>query len=335
VPGDFCVKMSYMNKATKRSHYLPRTYLKHFLLDDVLFMYMKGKTFFNNNKTPDDRILEVRGEAGLNTVGVKNNLYNPGIEGVSTDDLEEIFRGYGEDYYNDMINSINALPDYAPIPEEIKSKISYFAAGLRVRTPQFKNEIEETDAAFRKHFSARRFEMISAEEIIKLNKTEFNNEITIKEAREIKELIVNQKYDLKYPNGYFIKWALMLINRHADIFQNMSATIVRSNGRYFMTSDNPVVFFVPPERVNFYNQPKALVSPYTELFLPLSRNIAVTLNWRKVDEKVIPAKREVVDIFNENISLHSFSYIFTPIQMKVLNKFINEYIPYPFKIKVN
>ena len=82
-----------MSGNTVRSHYLPRTYLKHFLLEDKLVMYMKGEKFFKNPDTkPEDRILTVMGEEGLKNVGLQKHLYNPGVEGITSDDLEEIFR---------------------------------------------------------------------------------------------------------------------------------------------------------------------------------------------------------------------------------------------------
>ncbi len=320
---------------TKRSHYLPKTYLKHFLLDDALFMYMKGKKFFDEEKTPAERILKVGGEDGLTNIGLKNNLYNPEIDGISSDDMEEIFRGYGEDYYNELIYDISKLDDQALIPEIIKSKLAYFLASMRVRTPQFKSETEEMDTAFRKHFSKRHFELINPEEIVEVSKKEFSNEISLEEANKIKDCIVKQEYDLKYPNGFFIQMALMMINHYADIFHQMTVSIVKSDGRYFVTSDNPVVYFVPPEKVNFYHPPKALVSPFTELFFPLTKDLAVTLNWRKNEERITKTSRAIVEIFNNNITHHSFDFIFSPIQMKALNKFTKEHIPYPFKIRVS
>ena len=42
--------MKNKHTATTRSHYLPETYLKHFLHEDQIFMYMKGKIFFDNKK---------------------------------------------------------------------------------------------------------------------------------------------------------------------------------------------------------------------------------------------------------------------------------------------
>ena len=59
------IKFKYLKmkekKNTIRSHYIPQTYLKHFLLDDKLFMYKKGENFLKGLMTQKKRILEVRG----------------------------------------------------------------------------------------------------------------------------------------------------------------------------------------------------------------------------------------------------------------------------------
>lgn len=319
---------------TKRSHYLPQTYLKHFLLENSLFMYKKGKKFFNDDFSPTERIVTVIGKGGLKNIGLKNNLYNPNIEKISVDDLEEIFREYGENFYNDIVSSIRSLVDGEKVPSEIKDKLCLFMAAMRVRTPQFKWETEEMGSTFLKHDMARKFGSMNPEEIVKFYKEKLEKNISISLAKRVKEYFSNKKYELKYPNAYFIKMALLSLDQHADIFHQMSMNFFRSEDRYFITSDNPVVFFVPPEKVNFYNAPRSLMSPFSELFFSVTKNIGVTLNWRKVEEKIMPSNRNMVDIFNYNISHNSFDFIFSPIKMNKLNEFVEEYIPYPFKIEI-
>lgn len=298
-------------------------------------MYMKGEKFFKKGSESSNRIVKIVSENGLKNVALENNLYDPGIPGLSSNDLEEIFRGYGEDFYNDLIASIYSLQAGEEIPDEIKDKICLFIASMRVRTPQFKREIEEIAEVFTKHDMSKKFGSMSLEEIIKFNKEKLNNELTKDEARKIQEVFKEKKYELKYPNGYFIKIALLQLNHFADIYRKMTINIIKSSYRYFITSDNPVVYFVPREKVDSYNSYKSLVSPYSELFFSLSQNLGVTLNWRKMEERIMPENREVIDIFNYNISHNSFDFIFSPLEMNSLNKFVEEYIPYPFKINIH
>lgn len=138
-----------MKKSTVRSHYLPRTYLKHFLVNDELVMYMKGEKFFKDeSKTPEQRIIKIKGEEGLKNVGLQNHLYNPNVEGLSSDELEEVFQKYGEDFYDITIAEIEDLPLGSKIPSKVKDNLSMFFASMRVRTPFFKKEIEDMDELF-------------------------------------------------------------------------------------------------------------------------------------------------------------------------------------------
>ena len=126
-----------------------------------------------------------------------------------------------------------------------------------------------------------------------------------------------------------------MLQEHASIFHQMTMTICESDGRFFITNDSPFVNFVPPEHVNVYNSPKALVSQHSEAFFPLTKELAIHLCWKKDRERKTKISRKVVDIFNYNLAHHSFNYIFAPIKINELKVFTEEYIPYPFKITMS
>lgn len=324
-----------MSKPTVRSHYLPRTYLKHFLSNGELFVYMKGEKFFKKEgMTSDQRVLSVRGEEGLTNIGLEKHLYDPEIDGITSNDLEDIFNEYGERYYDQLIDEIKTIPVGADIPQEVKYRLCMFMASMRVRTPFFKNEIEQMDTSMRQHFMSRQMEQITPEGIVQFFKNEKNTEITLEFAEDVRKKILNKDYGLKYPNAFFIKFALMFLEEQADIFHQMSFSIYKSD-RIFITNDNPVVYFVPKEKVNVYHSYKSLVSPYCELFCPLTKNIGLYVNWKKCAESVFSANHEMVDIFNFNLSINSFDYIISPIKMKSLNVFAEKHIPYPLKFNIS
>lgn len=321
---------------TIRSHYLPKTYLKHFLNDDALFMYKKGKKFFDDPKiTPNDRILEVRGENGLLNIGVDKHLYDPEIEGISSDDLENIFQELGENTYDSVIAEIETLHNRSSIPPSVKNPLCLMMASMRVRTPLFKKEIEEMDETMKKHLMSLNYERMTVEEVMEHAKDVTGKEITKEFATEMRDSFVNKKYTMNYPNAYFIKHALLLVEEHINIFHQMTMTICKSNGRFFITNDTPLVYFVPPEKANVYNPPKGLVTPHCEVFFPLTKNLAAHLTWRKEKEEQKEVSREIVDIFNYNFAHNSFDYIFAPMKINELNIFTQEYIPYPFKFAVH
>ena len=315
---------------------MPRTYLKHFLNDDVLFMYKKGAKFFDDLKiSPSDRILEVRGENGLLNVGVEKHLYDPEIAGISSDDLENIFQELGEDVYDTVISEIETLGNGSPVPPSVKDPLCLMMASMRVRTPLFKKEIEEMDEQMKKHLMALNYERMTVEEVQQHAKEVTGKEITIEFAAEMRDSFINKNYAVKYPNAYFIKHALLLVEEHINIFHQMTMTICKSNNRFFVTNDNPLVYFVPPEKVNVYNPPKGLVTPHCEVFFPLTKNLAVHMTWKKEEEELREVSRQVIDAFNYNLSHNSWEYIFAPIKINELNIFIQEYIPYPFKFAIH
>lgn len=324
-----------MKKQTVRSHYLPITYLKHFLNEDEFFMYKKGEKFFKDPAiTPEERIIRIRGEEGLKNVGLQNNLYNPGVEGVSSNDLEEIFSGYGEESYNETIDKAEKLSIGEFIPQEIKENLCFIMASMRVRTPLFKWEVEQMDESMKKHLMAKQIGGMTSEEMVSRFKKDKGEDISLEIAQKVRDKFINKNYNLKYPNGYFIKIALMLLEQHADLFHQMVFTIHKSDSRFFITTDNPLAYFVPKEHINFYISPKSLVSPHCEVFFPLTNKLAVHATWIRGQEQILTANREIIDIYNYNLSHNSYEYIFSPIKMNSLNKFIENHIPYPFKITI-
>ena len=325
-----------MSKQTTRSHYLPRTYLKHFLFDEELVVYQKGEKFFKEiDKTPEQRIFVVKGEEGLKNIGLQNHLYNPMVEGISSNEVEEIFGEYGEYFYNEVISEIENMPTGSAVPQEIKDKLSLMFSAMRVRTPLFKSEVEEMDRNFRKHFMSKNISRMSPEDLVKHYKEINGKDISLKTATRIHKTFTEKDYELKYPNGFFIKIALTSLEKHADIFHQMTWNFYKSENRYFITSDNPLTYFVPREYLNAYTSPKSLTNKYCEVFFPLTKTLGAHLSWRKESETQNTANRETVENFNFNISRQSLDYLFSPIRMNSLKEFVQTYIPYPFKFTIH
>ena len=133
---------------TIRNHYLPVTYTKHFLNeDDQLFVYQKGESFFKTKSNPEERILPIKGKAGLeNNVGLQKKLYHP--EGISDKNIVEDF------FTTEVDNNYDYLLD---IVEQRKTQKIDFERGLRflistamVRTPDFKKRAEEIGTMLKK-----------------------------------------------------------------------------------------------------------------------------------------------------------------------------------------
>ena len=326
---------------TKGSHFLPRTYLKHFLLENKLLMYKKGETFFKSNLDSEQRIIKILGEKGLNGIGKKNNLYRIELrEGTEPNLFEDLFQEIAENNFDNLVEKIKKKSINEEIEDKLKEKISMFIATMRLRTPFFKWEIEEIMAQFFKNTTKWNARMINEEEKIRLKidyEKETGKTIIDKEFRETIEDMAQGKFDgtkMEFSNNFFLKAIALNLEEHLHIFFNMKMGILKAKeGRHFLTSDNPVVYFVPKEKVDFYNNYRNLVSPFTEVFFSLTKDYGIYL-CRRDDyrEIVMLADRKTIDIFNKNIAINSKDFIFSPLKMNFLNKFIEEYVPYPFKI---
>lgn len=323
-----------MNKIPKKNHYLPRTYLKHFLLNDELFFYKKGKKFFESNLNLEQKIISVKGEGGLNTVGFENHLYCIEANKTNTKDVEDFFRECGENFLNETIDQINSKEIGDKIDKKIKDRLCLFIASMRVRTPLFKWETEEIESSFFKHEKKRKIENMTNKDFKKMM-NEGKETYTDKEVKMVKKMFIEKKYDLKFPNERFLKVAFSTIERFYDIFNSMTMNIIRSRSdRYFITSDNPVVYFVPKDKVDVYNNCRSLVSCYTEVFFPLTKNLGIYLSRVEMSEILKEWNRKDVDLFNYNISHNSYNFLFSPLRMNSLKKFVEQYIPYPYKVTI-
>ena len=327
--------MDEQNKIKEGNHYLPRTYLKHFLLDDKLFMYKKGKKFFEENITMNNRVIVVNSEKGLNNIAKENNLYTVKVNGKESDLMEDAFRKMGEDFYNTgIVKKIERKKEGDLIEEELKEKICIFLAMMLIRTPRYKFDVEDVEILFKKvdFFNLKHNKDEKKVLIKKLNKKR-SEKLDIEKFDSIIDSFLNEDTRVGFSNELFIRQGLEMFMGYAQIFMDMKATIYKSD-EHFLTSDNPVVYFVPSGKTDFYNPAKSLMSPHTELFFPLTKNLGLHLARKDKEEKIIKAPQGFAEkCFNYNIAHNSWQFIFTPSKMIFLEKFIEQYIPYPFIFK--
>jgi len=204
---------------------------------------------------------------------------------------------------------------------------------MALRTPHSKQEIEEVSTAALKIMT----EWTDIKELKKYLEKNKTKDISEKDIESYIDNFINDKYKLKWSNSLFLSRALPMIERYANIFYNMKMNIIKiSSDDFFITSDNPVVHFVPKEKINFYNNCKSLMSPYTEVYAPLTNKMAIVLCRRRdIKEMIMPARKELIEITNYNISINSKDFIFSSRKEKELDKFVENYIPYPVKFTIH
>lgn len=328
--------MRKAKKPTKGNHFLPITYLRHFLHDEKLVMYKKGEKFFTGTSTPADRIVVVSGEGGLKAVAKQNNLYTlKGVEGVESDFMEQFFVDLIEGELNYLIQEIDKLPFGSPISNELKQKICILMASMVVRVPGAKRETEELYTEFFKmHFQHVPMSEEEKTAIKEQVKKEEGRKISDKDLEDAIQAFADGKLKLSVSSNLFVKDILSRIDDFANIFYGMKMCIVRGDGNnLFITTDNPVAYFVPKDKVDFYNAPRSLMSKYTEVNFPLTKDYCIIMTrMDDMHEMMLPTTQEICDRLENTISCFSRDFIFSPVRKIILDDFAKEYIPYCFKL---
>lgn len=331
-----------VQKIKKRNHFISQTYLEKFLNDNnILYVYKKGKQFFKKGITKKNRSLIINGKEGLINIGTKSNLYIPeGTFSLDKNIFEDFFNDEFDSKYNEFIKNINRCP-FLEIIKKYHEYIINLTSSTMCRTLHSKDEIEEI---YKVNFQMRqKFESKNEKRIAFLKKEMVKKEPNIKEE-EMDEIITDYfkrikegEFEIKIPRNRFIKDMFEKMINICQIISDMNIHILKNKTAFpFITSDNPVVYFVPPEKVNFYFSWKSLGGPYTELYFPLTKDTCILMTRRKErDSDYVNISQGILArTINYNIAYNSKNFIFSPDQNKFIDKFIERYIPYPFQMRV-
>jgi len=327
----------------KRNHYIPKVYLRRFLNDKAeLFVYKKGKYFFDDKTTKNDRLLTIIGEDGLNNIAVKRNLYIPESDQIEDKNLfEDFFSQEIESKYDEFVKFVEDNFFNAPeIFSKYRDYIITLIASMMSRTLHSKTEVEEIyKVNFQMHNWAKTFNPNSIPDMkayLAGKFPEMTTEEIDKTIKDYTEMVKNGEFEIQLPRNLFIKHIFENCELYSNLISDMTIQILKSEEpNYFITTDAPVVYFVPKEKVNFYFSYKSLGGPYTELYFPITKNLCLVLSRIKIDVlSGIFANKEMVDTINYNLSHNSRDFIYSPIQSDVLDNFIEKFIPYPFEFRI-
>lgn len=130
-------KIKVANAIKERNHFIPKTYLEKFLNgDNKLYVYKKGKEFFEKGITKKERLIVIEGKNGLNNIAVKKKLYIP--EGDFSGDgniFEDFFSEEVEGKYNDFLAFAEAnFSDAQTVFGQYRTYIILLIASMMSRT---------------------------------------------------------------------------------------------------------------------------------------------------------------------------------------------------------
>jgi len=339
-----------MSKEIKRAnHYIPKTYLEKFQNNQgVLYVYKKGEKFFKKGITKEKRILTVFGKGGLDKIAVKKDLYIPTGEFIKDRNiLEDLFCDEFETKYNAFIGDLqNENISFGRIIEKHQEYIINLIASVFSRTLHSKKELEEMyKANIQTYHKIRsmnqkwnRERIKSLKDNLRKKKPELSEQKINESTQDYFKMIEEGKFEVNFPRNRFIKEMIMRMQMFTQIISDMTIQVLKNKTSFpFITSDAPVVYFVPKVKVNFYFGPKSLGGPYTELYFPLTKNLCLLLTRRKtrILDYVYITQGNLARLVNYNIAHNSRDFIFSPEKNTFLDEFIEKYIPYPFKIKIS
>ncbi len=326
-----------------RNHYIPKVYLKKFWnKEEQLFVYKKGKKFFENNIEKSDRVLVVQGEDGLNIIGVKNNLYIPQDDEFEDKNIfEDFFSEEFESKYKDFVSFVeNNFFDATLIFDKYREYIITLIASMLSRTLHSKIEMEEIYKASAQAQnwaeSSNSNRITEMKDHLKKKFPDMTEEQADGATKKYIKMMEDGNFEVSLPRNLFIKHIFTNLTMYSNVLSDMTIQIIQcEDPNYFITSDAPAVYFVPEDKVAFPYDYKSLGGPHTELFFPITKNLCLFLHRKKIDvlSGIIVDGKMVKDI-NYNISNNSRDYIYSPEKADFLEEYIENYIPYPFSLKM-
>lgn len=307
-----------------------------------LFVYKKGEVFFKNKVSKDERLFEVKGKDGLNAVGVKNNLYIPDGDFVDEKNIfENFFSDEFEAPYNEFVEYVEEnFFDVKKILDKYHAYIINLISSMMARTLHHKIEIEDIcKTFFQQHEKINSKTEKYTDDLRQILKNEFpelDDDKLNESIADYINMINDGAFNVKISRNLFIKKMMSTMKHHSYIISDMTIQILRTNEKsFFITSDNPAVYFVPKGKENFYFKSKSLAGPFTELYFPLSKNLCLLLSRYPIEVlSGIPLtldNRNIIKEINKTIAFNSRDFIYSPYLASFLDKFIVEKTPYPFK----
>jgi len=269
-----------MKKETKRQHFVPRTFLKHFCNNN-------GKLTGLNKDYPENQI-----EVSLSNICLQNHLYTIDFENSEKEErqfLENFYCKYFEKDYNEIFEILTD-DSVKQISKTLKSKIIETVNSMYWRVAKWLNKSKET-------------QKVALEKLIEVSK-KLNNPIVKLgngntmdiSGKTVDDLLIEFEPNRKF--GFIVK-QLEGITEFAKKRLNDNISIFRTFGDHqFLTSDNPIVLNNGEERL------VDRIDTSCHIMLNISPTHCLT---------IMPPNREEYLFINRSIMSENYSFMYTGI----------------------
>jgi hypothetical protein len=282
----------------KRQHFIPQFYLRRFA-----------------TYKPKEEIWTYDIENGLTRGSTINNtafekyLYSVTLEdGKRLDDLENlisVIEGKAAPVLEKLING-------EKVDDHERADFASFIAIMHVRTDAFRHQFAQTMVA---GLQVVNYATAIHDEAFKNSMEKYQREKGPLSTEEIESL----RKGMLNPQNFVVsvdkEWTLQALSFHdglAPILYEMHwSTLIAGAPRYFITSDNPVIFEVPNQhRHHFYGG--GLTHKKVELTFPLSSHTCLLATWNKTLPTRLEVNAETTKTLNRYRAIYARRFLFGP-----------------------
>ncbi|WP_408010775.1 DUF4238 domain-containing protein [Pseudalkalibacillus sp. A8] len=287
-----------------KQHIVPKTYLKHFSSrDNNIWLFQKDTKHFR--------------EQSISKVPIIKDFY-------TVTDQEK-----GEKLYDfELFLAKDIEPHYQPYIEHLKERKSleglmkqhfgYYVSSQKLRTVGMKDKIiKEIEEAFKHKKAGEWFDKTS----IKQFTQDFyvgGKEITYEEFLEKSEGKLDE-VSMDISKDCFVQFLPEKMVEYGETLASQNwSYLIAPKGRYFITSDNPVILDTEIDDSSF---------PFEGGFFPLTTQLALNINSTEERFRTIGAKE--VRKVNQQIVKHADRFIFSHDERFLKNNIRKYYEPAP------
>ncbi len=282
----------------KKHHFIPQFYLRRFASiepDEKIWTY--------------DIELEEGRTSTIENTAYEKYLYSVTLEnGQRSDEVEDFFskiEAKAAPIFNKLIES-------KPLTDQERASFASFMALMYLRTDSFRNQYAEIMMnAYQLKMYATAQHDGAFQNLIKDYQRD-QGPLTKEEIKSLKEGMLNpQKFIVSVDKEWSLQ-ALKFYEKFCPIFYKMCWSILLApEPHYFITSDNPLFFDVPPAYQHpFYGG--GLIHKKVQLTFPLSQKTCLMATWDKELPREIKIKSSMVKQINKIRSVSARRFLFGP-----------------------
>ncbi|QEE47338.1 DUF4238 domain-containing protein [Rhizobium sp. WL3] len=281
---------------TKRHHYVPEFYLRHFLDErDQVWIY---------DKRAEDIEASIRFSDPSN-VGLQGNIYSVRKEDGTYDDrIDEWLQGVE----NKAAPIHRKLISGLMVDGQEKADYAVFLSSLATRTPAILNRVAELHGAY---IQSRTDKILADEqrfrqEIQNFKESPFCADPNNVDVDAIAHFLKNRRYKLRI-NQRAGLMAFQVTDKLTDKFFEMTWSLYESQSSRFITSDNPLV----QTFVGTASRSEQSARPIEVATLPLSPSVMLELRWKSTESAIARrTDKDVARLYNSMRAANAEQFVF-------------------------